>query len=183
MHLLHTPNKTQLPSECLSGQGFGSPNIRGTGRTRRKWTHPWMTMAPGHTSREFTHTHLSHAHFSARNALTAHIRTSSSVSHTRMAKCHEKGVCTCAVSPHLAFSLLMLHLSLLFPQGHFETTPDYDFTDDPIHMILPYFPVLKAQDMRHSAHASRSLATCPSQMQRQRKLGRPAGWCALVFVG
>ena len=39
----------------------------------------------------------------------------------------------------------MIHLSLLFLSGHFETTPDYDVTDDPIHMILPYFPVLKAQ--------------------------------------
>ena len=36
-----------------------------------------------------------------------------------------------------------------------------------IHMFLPYFPVLEAQDTRHSAHASRSLATWPSQMQTQ----------------
>ena len=46
--------------------------------------------------------------------------------------------------------------------------PDYDFTDSDIHMILPYFPVLKAQDMRHSAPASRSLVTWPSQMQTER---------------
>ena len=63
----------------------------------------------------------------------------------------------------------MSHPSLLFPHGHFETTPDYDFTDNPIHMILPYFPVLKAQDTRHSAPASRSLATWPDQMQTQEK--------------
>ena len=34
-------------------------------------------------------------------------------------------------------------------------------------MILPYFPVLKAQDTRNSAPASRSLATWPNQMQTQ----------------
>ena len=43
----------------------------------------------------------------------------------------------------------MIHLSLLFSDGHFETNPDHDFTDKPT--ILPYFPVLKAQDMRNSA--------------------------------
>ena len=62
---------------------------------------------------------------------------------------------------YLTFSLLMPHLSLMFLDGHFETTPDYDFTDNPIHTFLPYFPVLKAQDMRHCAPASRSLATWP----------------------
>ena len=67
----------------------------------------------------------------------------------------------------LAFSLLKPHPSLLFPHGHFETTPDNDFTDDPVHTFLPYLPVVKAQDMRHSAYASRSLATWPSQMQTQ----------------
>ena len=46
-----------------------------------------------------------------------------------------------------------------------ETNPDHNFTDDTIHMILPYFPVPKAQDMRHSAPASRSLASWPDQMQ------------------
>ena len=71
------------------------------------------------------------------------------------------------MSLHLAFSLLVSHLSLLFPHGHFETTPDYDFTDDPVHMFLPYLLVLKAQDTRNSAPASRSLATWPSQMQTQ----------------
>ena len=33
----------------------------------------------------------------------------------------------------------MIHPSLLFPHGHFETNPDYDFIDKPIHMILSYF--------------------------------------------
>ena len=59
----------------------------------------------------------------------------------------------------------MTHLSLLFPHGHFETNPDNDFTDSDIYKFLPYFPVLKAQDVRHSAPASRSLATWPNQMQ------------------
>ena len=40
--------------------------------------------------------------------------------------------------------------------------PTYDLTDDPVHTSLPNFPVLKAQAMRHSAPASRSLATWPS---------------------
>ena len=61
--------------------------------------------------------------------------------------------------------LHVCHLSLLFLHGHFETTPDHDFTDSDIHNFLPYFPVLKAQDTRNSAHASRSLATWPSQLQ------------------
>ena len=68
-------------------------------------------------------------------------------------------------SRFLSHSVLMSHLSLLFLHGQFETSPDNDFTDSDIHMILPYFPVVKAQDMRHSAPASRSLATWPNQMQ------------------
>ena len=59
----------------------------------------------------------------------------------------------------------MFHPSLLFLHGHFETTQDYDFTDDPVHTFLSRLPVLKAQDMRHSAHASRSWATWPNQVQ------------------
>ena len=43
--------------------------------------------------------------------------------------------------------------SLLFLHDHFETNPDYDFTDDHFHMILPYFPVLK-----NAGHAQ--LCTC-----------------------
>ena len=68
---------------------------------------------------------------------------------------------------HLVCSLLMFHPSLLFLHGHFEITPDYDFTDDPVHTFLSYLPVLKAQDMRHSAHASRGLTTWTNQMQTQ----------------
>ena len=97
------------------------------------------------------------------------LRTFFCVLHTRTAQVHDKGVCcTCvfdlSISPS---SLLMIHPSLLFLDGHLETNPDYDFTDDLIHTILPYFPVLKAQNMRHSAPASRSLATRPDQTQTQ----------------
>ena len=81
--------------------------------------------------------------------------------------CQQGVCCTCVILLHLAFSCLMIHPSLLFLRGHFETNPGYDSTDNPIHMILPYFPVLKAQDTRNSAPASRSLATWPSQMQTQ----------------
>ena len=114
-----------------------------------------------------THTHLSHAHFSVAQFLSVHNRTSSCVSHTRMAQVPEKVHCTCVVSLHLAVSLLMIHLSLLFLHGHFETNPDNDFTDSDIHMILPNFPDLIAQVKHNSALASRSLTTWPAQVQTQ----------------
>ena len=72
----------------------------------------------------------------------------------------------CRFSLHLAFSLFIIHpSSLLFLEGHFQTTPDHDFTDSDIHEFLPYFTVLQAQDVRHSALASRCLATWPDHMQ------------------
>ena len=37
---------------------------------------------------------------------------------------------------------------LLFPDGHFETTPDCDLTDFDVHDFLPNFPDLKAQVKR-----------------------------------
>ena len=45
----------------------------------------------------------------------------------------------CVLSLSFIVSLLTFHpsLVLLFLDGHFDTTPDFDFTDDPIHMILP----------------------------------------------
>ena len=45
---------------------------------------------------------------------------------------------------HLTFTLLMFHpsLLLLFLDGHFETTPDYDLTDSDVHDFLPNFPDL-----------------------------------------
>ena len=39
----------------------------------------------------------------------------------------------------------MIHPSLLFLDGHFETIPDFN-----VHTFLPYFLVQKAQDMRIS---------------------------------
>ena len=136
-----------------------------------KTRHAWARTGIARDARVSTchaHTHLSHAHFSAHSALCAYFAHLHACAHTRMAPVHQKGVCTCVISLHLAFSLLKIHpSSLMFFDGHFETNPDYDFTNDPIHMILPYFPVLKAQDMRHSAPASRSSATWPDQMQTQ----------------
>ena len=54
---------------------------------------------------------------------------------------------------HLTFSFLMFHPSLLlsfllFLDGHFETTPDYDLTDFDVHDFLPNFSDLKAQVKR-----------------------------------
>ena len=43
-------------------------------------------------------------------------------------------------------------------------------------MILPYFPVLKVQEMRHSAPGSRSSATWPDQMQTQVMSPRSSTW-------
>ena len=80
-------------------------------------------------------------------------------------KCHVKGVCTCVTSLNLAYSLVMIHTSLLFQQGHFETNPNYDLTDSDIHKFLPCFPVLEAQGISPSAPESGSLATWPNQMQ------------------
>ena len=73
----------------------------------------------------------------------------------------KKVLCTCVVSLHLAFSLLMFHPSLLLLYILFDIT--FQST------ILPYLPlpVSKTQDTRNSAHASRSLANWPSQMQTQ----------------
>ena len=45
----------------------------------------------------------------------------------------------------------LLLSSLLFPDGHFETSPDYDLddlTDFDVHDFLPNFPDLKAQVKR-----------------------------------
>ena len=62
--------------------------------------------------------------------------------------------CVSLISPSRFLPLMIHPSSLLFLHGHFETNPDYDLTaDSDIHMILPYFPVLKVQEMRHSALA------------------------------
>ena len=148
---------------------------------REKCTCGYVSMEPRNSQLDTTgctHTHLSHEQCSAHSALTAYFAHLHACHTHAWLKCHEKGVCRMSVFVLcLVFSLLMIHLSLLFLHGHFESTPDYDFTDVPIHMILPYFPVLKAQDTRNSAPASRSLATWPSQMQTHRAAGQQFGNC------
>ena len=57
----------------------------------------------------------------------------------------------------------MSHPSLLFLEGHLETNPDIMF----LTTVSPNSPVLKSQHMRHSALASRSFATWPSQIETQ----------------
>ena len=98
-----------------------------------------------------------HAHFSAHSACTVTFAHFSCMSHTRMdqGQVHEKCVCRMSVFVlYLAFSLLMLHPSLLFLHAYLDITF--------LSIFLPYFPVLQAQDMRHSL-ASRSMATWPRQ--------------------
>ena len=116
------------------------------------------------TARKCAYTHLLHAHFSAHSGCSttfAHVHACHIHAWLELKSC-SKGVCCARIIPlHLAFSLLMFHPSLLFQHGHFETNPDITF----LTTSLPNFPVLQAQDMRNSAHASRSLATWPSQMQ------------------
>ena len=111
---------------------------------------------PVHTLTCCTHIFLR----TARSLRTSH--TSSCVSHTRMAQVSWKGVCRMSVFVlYLAFSSLMFNPSLLFLYIHFDITIQST--------ILPYLPVLEAQDTRNSAPASRSLATWPSQRGRHRE--------------
>ena len=73
--------------------------------------------------RKCTHTHLSHAHYSAHNALTTYFAHLHACHIDVWLKCHEKSVCcTCVIPLHLALSTLMFHQSLLFLDGHSETT-------------------------------------------------------------
>ena len=46
------------------------------------------------------------------------------------------------------FHPYLLLSSLLFLDGHFETTPDYDLTDFGVHDFLPNFTDIKAQVKR-----------------------------------
>ena len=87
--------------------------------------------------------------------------------HTRMAQVSVKRLFVAWVS---LFSISPSSLSCLTRLCCSRTVTSRSIptmTSLTIHMFLPYFPVLKAQDTRHSAHASRSLATWPSQMQTQ----------------
>ena len=107
-----------------------------------------------------TYTHLLHEHFSAHSACTITLAHFHACAHARMAQGHEKGVCCMhVVALHLAFSSLMSHPSLLFLHTHFDITF--------LSTFLPYSPVLKAQDMRNSARAVRSLAIWPSPPSTQ----------------
>ena len=82
----------------------------------------------------------------------SHSHASHACAHTRMAQVHEKGVCRMSVFVlRLAFSFLMFHPALAVSAYH-----DITF---PVQTLLPYLPVLKAQDMRNSAPALRSLAS------------------------
>ena len=105
-------------------------------------------------------THLSHAHFSEHSALTAyfaHLHACHIHAWLKLKSC-QKGVCfTCIIPLHLAFSISCF--TRLCSSWTSTSTSPFHST------ILPYFPVLKAQDMLHFTLASRSLATWPSPMQ------------------
>ena len=96
-------------------------------------------------------THIFLQHMTLRRTL----RTFLCVLHTCMAQgclqcaCRHRSVIS--PSPFLMFHPSLLLSSLLFPDGHFETSPDYDLddlTDFDVHDFLPNFPDLKAQVKR-----------------------------------
>ena len=96
---------------------------------------------------ECTHTHLLHVHFLVyiHCAYTSHILM-------RVTHMHGSRVSAVRMSclPWLNFSLLMFHpsllmSSLLFLDGHFETTPDCDLTDFDVHDFPHNVPDLEAQ--------------------------------------
>ena len=96
------------------------------------------------------------------HSLSGYFAHFSCVSHTRIAQAQVMSKRCLLHMYHTSPSCLlylMFHPSSLFLYIHFNIT--FQST------ILPYFPVLKAQDMRHSALASRSLTTWPNQMQTQ----------------
>ena len=90
-----------------------------------------------------THSTVAHTFFCAQRAHCV-LRTSSCVSHTRTAQVHEKGVCRMSVSLfpslHLPSHVSPILAVFFFFDGHFETTPDYDFTNDPVHLFCRTFP-------------------------------------------
>ena len=87
-----------------------------------------------------THTHMLLAHF-LRTARS--LRTSSCVSHTHGSRSWKMMfvACACRLSWFLS---CFTRLRLLFLHGHFET----NFTDAPVHTILPNFPGPKARVKR-----------------------------------
>ena len=111
---------------------------------------------------ECTYTHLLHAHFSAHSACTTTFAHLHACAHTRMAQVHEKGVCRMSVFVlYLAFSLLMSHPSFAVSL-RLSLSLSLDF---PVNTFLPVPNCPQKHRTPHSAHASRSLATWPSQMQ------------------
>ena len=104
---------------------------------------------PGRFSQVFTggvHTLTCRTHIFLR---TAHSLRTSHI-FMRVTYTHGSSVCK-KVFAHVSFlsvspSPFSCLTRLCCSHGHFETTPDYDFTDDPIHTSLPNFPVLKAHD-------------------------------------
>ena len=75
------------------------------------------------------HTLTCRTHIFLLHSLSAHIRTSSCVcTYTHGSRSPKKVQCTCVISLHLAFALLIFHLCVLFLHGHFETNPDCDLT-------------------------------------------------------
>ena len=69
----------------------------------------------------------------------------------------KKVLCTCVTSLHLVFSSPCCSLTV-------SSRPFFDFD---VHTFLPYLAVLKAQGMRISARAARSLAIWPSPPSTQ----------------
>ena len=107
-----------------------------------------------------TDTHLLHAHLSAHNACTitfAHLHACT-FTHGSSVMSKRCLLHMCHTSPSRLLYLLS-HPSLLFLHAYFNITFPSTF--------LPNFPVLKAQDMRNSARAPRSLASWPSPVSTQ----------------
>ena len=95
------------------------------------------------TGEMYTHSHVARNFFCSTDTART-LRTFLCVLHTCMAQ----GCLQCACR-HLSvtFPFVMFHpsLLLLFLDGHFETTPDYDLIDFDVHDFLPNFSDLKAQ--------------------------------------
>ena len=94
------------------------------------------------------HTHLLHAHFSAALTLRVHF----ALFYACYTHAWLKGVCSAhaviSLSSHLLLFMFHPSLFLLFLDGHFETTPDYDLIDVDVHDFLPNFPDPEAQVKR-----------------------------------
>ena len=59
-------------------------------------------------------------------------------------------------------------LLLLFLDGHFETTPDYNLVDFDVHDVLPNFPDLESAGQAHSAQGR--AVWLPGQVRPQNTL-------------